>query len=134
MEFLLYLSPASQEIYQMISRKVMVVENTPICRKHDIFGFFDSKKNIMTFCTSKIKLSGETTREEINLSGAGSLEAFELESSDCEVSISGIGGAEVDVKDRLVAKISGMGGIQYRGSPNEIRREVSGIGKIKESR
>lgn len=81
-----------------------------------------------------IKLEGYADHEEINLTGAGSLEAFELESNVCEISISGIGGAEVNVKESLVAKISGMGGIQFMGSPKEIRREVSGIGKIKEAR
>jgi hypothetical protein len=55
MEFLLYLSPTGQEIYQMISRKVRVVENTPICRKHNIYGWFDSMRKEMTFCTDTIK-------------------------------------------------------------------------------
>ena len=59
MEFLLYLSPSSQEIYNMISRKVRVVENTPICRKHDIFGWYDSQQNVMVFCTSKIKTNSD---------------------------------------------------------------------------
>ena len=44
MEFLLYLSPQSTEIYQMISRRIRVVENTPICRKYDIYGWFDATK------------------------------------------------------------------------------------------
>ena len=80
-----------------------------------------------------IKLEGETDKLEVNLTGAGSLEAFELVSKECEVSISGIGGAEVNVTEKFVGKISGMGGIEYMGSPEEIRREISGIGKIKES-
>ena len=44
MDFLFYLSPQSMEIYQMVSRKIRVVENTPICRKHDIYGWFDIEK------------------------------------------------------------------------------------------
>lgn len=55
MEFLLYLSPAGKEIYNMISRKVRVVENTPICRKYDIYGWYNSLENKMTMCTAKIK-------------------------------------------------------------------------------
>ena len=55
MEFLLYLSPASREIYNMISQKVRVVENAPICRKHSIMGWYNSKQNILTFCTNEIK-------------------------------------------------------------------------------
>jgi hypothetical protein len=59
MEFLLYLSPASQEIYQMISRKVRVVENAPICRSQQIFGQYDGNQNTLTFCTQKIKNHGD---------------------------------------------------------------------------
>ena len=55
MEFLLYLSPDSREIYNMISQKVRVVENAPICRKYSIMGWYNSKQNVMTFCTNKIK-------------------------------------------------------------------------------
>jgi hypothetical protein len=55
MEFLLYLSPASREIYNMISQKVRVVENAPICRKYSVMGWYNSKQNVMTFCTNEIK-------------------------------------------------------------------------------
>jgi hypothetical protein len=54
MEFLLYLSPESTEIYQIISRRIRVVENTPICRKYDIYGWFDANEKTMTICTDRI--------------------------------------------------------------------------------
>jgi len=55
MEFLLYLSPQSQEIYNLISQRVRVVENAPVCRKYDIYGFYELSKNTLVFCTDKIK-------------------------------------------------------------------------------
>jgi hypothetical protein len=58
MEFLLYLSPDGQFIYNMVSKKVRVVENAPICRQHDIFGFYSATKKTLTFCTDKIKTYG----------------------------------------------------------------------------
>jgi hypothetical protein len=58
MEFLLYLSPESSEIYKMVSRKVRVVENTPICRQHDIFGYYDAVKKNLSICISRIKTYG----------------------------------------------------------------------------
>ena len=54
MEFLLYLSPQSMEIYQIISRRIKIVENTPICRKHDIYGWFNVIEKTMTICTDRI--------------------------------------------------------------------------------
>jgi len=59
MEFLIYLSPDLTGIYNMVSRKVRVVENTPVCRKYDIFGFYDSKTKILTMCTNKMKRNGD---------------------------------------------------------------------------
>jgi hypothetical protein len=65
MEFLFYLSPQSTEIYQMISRKIKVVENTPICRKHDIYGWFDVNKKTMTICTDRI-ISNDNSKYYMN--------------------------------------------------------------------
>ena len=59
MEFLLYLTPAGKSIYNLISQKVKIVENSPICRQHKIFGWFDSKKNTMILCTDNIISTGE---------------------------------------------------------------------------
>ena len=61
MEFLLYLSPQSTEIYQMISRRIRVVENTPICRKHDIYGWFNVIEKTMTICTDRIISNDNST-------------------------------------------------------------------------
>lgn len=42
----------------MISRRVRVAENTSICKKHDIFGFYDSQKRTLSVCTDRIKTYG----------------------------------------------------------------------------
>ena len=65
MEFLLYLSPESTEIYQIISRKIRVVENTPICRKYDIYGWFNITKKTMTICTDRI-VSNDNSKYYMN--------------------------------------------------------------------
>ena len=59
MDFLLYLSPESTEIYQMISRRIRVVENAPICRKYDIYGWFNANEKTMTICTDRIVSGGD---------------------------------------------------------------------------
>jgi hypothetical protein len=55
MEFLLFLTPAGSEIYSLISQKIKVTENSPICQEHKIFGWYDSVKNTATICTDTIK-------------------------------------------------------------------------------
>ena len=65
MDFLFYLSPQSMEIYQMISRKIRVVENSPICRKQDIYGWFSLTEKTMNICTDRI-VSRENAKYYIN--------------------------------------------------------------------
>jgi hypothetical protein len=55
MEFLLYLSPSGNQIYQTLKNKINFAENAPICRKHDIYGWYNSKTKTITFCTDTIK-------------------------------------------------------------------------------
>jgi len=43
------------DVYRMVSNKVRVVENAPICKKYDIFGFYDSAKRVLTMCTDTLK-------------------------------------------------------------------------------
>lgn len=59
MEFLFYLSPIGHQIYELASAKVRFVENPPICRKLDIFGYYESDKNLMTMCTARIKATDD---------------------------------------------------------------------------
>jgi hypothetical protein len=78
-----------------------------------------------------VKLSGETDIQETHISGAGGLSANELKSKTCSINLSGLGGAEVHVIDKLEATITGVGGIVYSGNPQLIERQVTGFGKIK---
>jgi hypothetical protein len=59
MEFFLYLSPIGQEIFSLVSKHVRVTENAPICRKHEIYGWFDAPRKTMTLCTETIKRGPE---------------------------------------------------------------------------
>lgn len=77
-----------------------------------------------------ISLRGKVNSQRLLLSGAGNLAAFELESKDCRIELSGYGSAQIFVTDNLEAEISGVGGIRFKGDPRNIRREVSGLGGI----
>jgi hypothetical protein len=66
MEFLLYLTPTAQEVYQLVARRISVVENAPICRKQAIYGWFDSRKKTMTICTHVIRASSRDARADVS--------------------------------------------------------------------
>lgn len=66
MDFLFYLLPNSMDVYNMISKKIKIVENAPICSKREIFGFYESDKKRMTICTNIIKKFNNVT-SDVNL-------------------------------------------------------------------
>lgn len=77
-----------------------------------------------------ISLRGKANSQRLELSGAGNLSAFELESKDCNIELSGFGSAQIFVTDNLEAEVSGVGNIRFKGDPRNIRREVTGLGDI----
>ena len=99
MEFLLYLSPEGQNLYNLISKKVRIVENAPICRQRPIYGWFDATRKEMTFCTDTIKegpsaeyyINETLFHESVHLaqackSGDGYLEPFGISPSSMPIS------------------------------------------------
>jgi hypothetical protein len=77
-----------------------------------------------------VGLRGNVDQQEIHLSGAGNLDASELESKACNIEISGVGNAQVFVTDNLEAEVSGVGSVRFKGDPRNLRREVTGVGRI----
>jgi hypothetical protein len=77
-----------------------------------------------------IEMSGKVDRQEIDLSGAGKYDAEELESRECEITVSGAGSATVNVSQELDVDISGVGGVEYKGSPT-VQQNIKGLGAIR---
>lgn len=78
----------------------------------------------------KVAVSGRVTSQAVNLSGVGQYDGRDLTSQDAEVSISGTGSAVVNASRTLVARISGVGSVQYLGDP-QVTKDVSGMGEVK---
>src|SRR5262245_29868062 len=76
--------------------------------------------------------SGETKEAGITLSGAGSVDSKNLHAVNAKVNSTGIGSVELYVTGQLDAKTSGIGEINYYGSPKIVNRQAGGIGKINE--
>jgi hypothetical protein len=73
---------------------------------------------------------GEAKEMDLDISGVVDLDASNLISNNCEVDISGLGSADVNVIDNLNASVSGMGKISYAGHPR-VHASTSGIGRIR---
>lgn len=80
--------------------------------------------------SGEITLSGKANYVKMSLSGSGEISAKHLESNNVKVVLSGSGEIELNAKQSLKAMISGSGRIYYKGEPREIKKSISGSGKI----
>jgi hypothetical protein len=79
-----------------------------------------------------LRASGETKDADITLSGAGSVEAKDLHAVNAKVNSTGVGSIDIYATDRLDARTSGIGEINYYGKPKTVNRQAGGIGSINE--
>ncbi|MGE5364706.1 MAG: head GIN domain-containing protein [Bacteroidota bacterium] len=79
-----------------------------------------------------IKLEGNTRWLNLDLSGAVKVYASNLNAENVRVDISGASVADVYSSEILDASISGVGSITYSGAPKEIKKDISGIGTIRQ--
>ncbi len=77
-----------------------------------------------------IKLIGYANHQQVELSGTGSYNGFNLISNETKIVLNGVGKAEVNAREKLDAQINGIGSISYMGDPAIISQEVHGLGKI----
>lgn len=89
------------------------------------------KLNIDMSGAMDIALKGIATVQDFQLSGAGSVVAFDLIGEKVNVDMSGAGSAKVHATKSLSAAISGVGSVRYRGNPEKISADSGMLGKIK---
>jgi citrate lyase gamma subunit len=77
-----------------------------------------------------ITLSGEADILNANLSSAGDLNAYGLEVREADVSASSAGDADINVSERLRARSSSAGDVNYRGNPKYVDAHSSSAGGV----
>jgi hypothetical protein len=76
-----------------------------------------------------IRMAGRAEKQQIHISGAGSVQNSDLETGDTDIHISGSGKASVNATRTLDVNISGSGSVFYRGQP-QTRQHISGSGRV----
>lgn len=71
--------------------------------------------------------SGAASSAVIDISGAGNVDAADLEIQTADISVSGAGNASLWVTETLTGSISGVGNVEYYGEP-ATRTHTSGVG------
>ncbi len=80
--------------------------------------------------SGEMTLSGKTDVLDVSLSSAGDLNAYGLEVREADVSASSAGDADINVSEKLTARASSAGDINYRGNPKYIDAHSSSAGGV----
>ena len=80
--------------------------------------------------SGNITIDGTADKLEADLSSAGDLNAYELSVREADVSVSSAGDADINVSEKLTARASSAGDINYRGNPKYIDSHSSSAGGI----
>jgi putative autotransporter adhesin-like protein len=75
-------------------------------------------------------LSGETDVLKVDLSSAGDLNAYDLVAREANISVSSAGDADINVSEKLTARASSAGDINYKGNPKYVDSHSSSAGSI----
>ncbi len=77
-----------------------------------------------------IEIGGKTISSTLEMSGTGNIDAFDLLADSVRCETSGVGNINCFANIDLNANVSGVGGVRYKGTPKNLRKSVSGIGKV----
>lgn len=77
-----------------------------------------------------VNLRGTALFHRIEIPGSGNMNALNLITNRCEITISGSGDCHVFVNSVLDVKISGSGNVYYMGSPGSITTDITGSGQV----
>ncbi len=75
-------------------------------------------------------MKGSANYLDFSITGSGSVNAYDLTARKADVRISGSGGMELSVEDRLDAHVSGSGNVFYKGNPR-VDSSISGSGSVR---
>jgi uncharacterized protein YxeA len=77
-----------------------------------------------------ISLKGDAEILEADLSSAGDLKAYDLMVKEADISVSSAGDADINVSEKLTARASSAGDINYHGNPKYVDVHSSSAGSV----
>ena len=80
---------------------------------------------------SSIKLAGKVAEMNITMPGAGKIKAFDLMAENVVLELAGAGKADITAIKQLKVDMSGACMVAYKGNPENVFSNISGIGRLK---
>lgn len=91
---------------------------------------YAKKADVNISSSGDITINGEADELEADLSSAGDLNANEFSVREADIRVSSAGNADVNVSERIIARASSAGDINYKGNPKYIDAHSSSAGGI----
>jgi hypothetical protein len=89
-----------------------------------------NKADIDISSSGDITLTGDADMLRADLSSAGDLKAYDLKTREADISVSSAGDADVNVSEKITARASSAGSINYKGDPKYVDAHSSSAGGI----
>ncbi|MES2330992.1 MAG: head GIN domain-containing protein [Bacteroidota bacterium] len=80
--------------------------------------------------SGRVRLSGSANSLEVRISGSGNADCGELICDDAYAHVSGSGNIKINANRTVDANISGSGNVSYRGAASDVKKHVSGSGRL----
>jgi hypothetical protein len=80
--------------------------------------------------SGNVRLSGSANSVEARISGSGNADCSNLICDDAYAHISGSGNIKLNANRAIDANISGSGNVSYRGAASDVKKHVSGSGRL----
>ena len=77
-----------------------------------------------------VTLEGTCGEVEIEINGAGDIDAEEFECKSVDITINGAGDADVYASESVRAVLNGVGDITVYGNPSRVRPSIHGLGSF----
>ncbi len=74
-------------------------------------------------------LKGNARDLDLSITGSGNIAGYDLKANNADVTITGSGGMELTLQERLNAHITGSGSVRYDGSP-KVDSSITGSGSV----
>jgi hypothetical protein len=78
----------------------------------------------------RMEINGKVKSLRMNAEGVGEVDTKALIADDVDIRFRGIGDVKVYARERLDAKVQGMGNLSYYGKPRTVNKSVAGIGSV----
>ncbi|MCK4837244.1 MAG: DUF2807 domain-containing protein [Desulfobulbaceae bacterium] len=95
-----------------------------------VHGLHNDRFSLVAEGSGDIELTGWATRFDADVSGSGDLESRGLKAQHTTLNVSGSNTANVHASESLKVNIVGIADVYYSGDPQEVIKDILGVGSL----